>query len=705
MTNRLFIILWVVSVFFTGGCMKSKDQEEQRYTWSTEAPLTIPYRTRLQRFERGNVIRNPSFETGRTFTLSSSASSFVIDGWQQIGQQVQWVDTRKDSLFARDETFSGYRSVKITRKNAYETDEQGDGIMSEFIKVIPGNYTLSLYTRLENIHPPKARLGIKMYDAIDVQLVYFDRNKIAISPNQKYPGKDQFINTSFKSLSFANYDQIASLGWGKIIGKSAHFPFPDGDIPSNAHYVKIFIGLKGTGTLWIDSIHFSYSDCNFSVNERMRIYTDTSYSPIEAIVPTPKHYRKLESVIFQSPGITGEQQPLIILPSYPDVLIDKAAGLLQDALGISDSRVIRETDPVELEKSKLVFSLGATGVFRQYQAGLPENAILQHPQGYYIYSPAKMPHFVFLGGNNSTGIYYAVMTVLQMIDKRQPVYHNARIIDYPDFTNRFVAMKDHPGAPENQQGGLAEELTRYKLNGALSATQPTLHNQLLDSAGFEKRYPGHRIGPEFYSGSSWFSIRTDHADIDRYISYSGIKPVFMDNSMQISAVTAQSAGNDPGTAGKIRLYNLFEPYGNTEIREHFSKLDTATFFINLAAGSEIDVIRLATAADFMWNAAAYSGDHSLWKVLQARYGADASRKLIHYADKYSLMLEVLFKLKITSQVPRNLKNEQQILAELNLLVAEIGQMLGPDHRLVKELRALNGALKEELNRFASKIMP
>ncbi len=705
MATRLFIILLVVSGFFVNGCKKNNDQEEQRYTWSTEAPLTIPYRTRLQRFEKGNQVRNPSFETGRTFTLGSSASSFVIDGWQQIGQQVQWVDTRKDSLFAREEAFTGYRSVKIARKNAYETDEQGDGIMSEFIKVIPGNYTLSLYTRLENIHPPKTRLGIKMYDAIDIQLLYFDRNKIAISPNQKFPGKEQFINTSFKSLSFANYDHISSLGWAKIIGKSEHFPFPDGDIPSRAHYVKIFIGLKGTGTMWIDSVSFSYGDRNFSVNERMRDYTDTARSLIEAIVPTPKNYTKLESVVFQSPEIIPEQQPLIILPSHRDELIEKAAGLLQDALGISDKRVIRETDNLKIGESKLVFSLGATGLYKQYQSRLPESAILQHPQGYFIYSPATMPHLVFLGGNNGTGIYYAVMTVLQMIDKKQPVFHNARIIDYPDFNNRYVAMEDQHGAPVNQQADLAEELTRYKLNGTLSATQPALHNQLLDSIGFEKWDPEHRIGPEFYSGCSYYSIRTDDADIDRYISCIGIKPVFMDNSMQISAASARYAANDPRSAGKLRLYNLFEPFGNAEIREHFSKLDTTTFFVNLAAGSEIDIIRLATAADFMWNAAAYSGDRSMWKVLQTRYGADASRMLISYADKYSQMLEAVFRMKITSQKPRNLKNEQQILAELNALVAEIGEKLGSDNRLVKELKVLNGTMKEELNRLSIKIIP
>ena len=61
--------------------------------------MTIPYRTRLQRLEKGNLVRNPSFETGRTFIIDSSTTSFVIDGWQQIGQHIEWVDILTDSLY------------------------------------------------------------------------------------------------------------------------------------------------------------------------------------------------------------------------------------------------------------------------------------------------------------------------------------------------------------------------------------------------------------------------------------------------------------------------------------------------------------------------------------------------------------------------------------------------------------------------------
>ncbi|HEX2395895.1 MAG TPA: hypothetical protein VHI78_11145, partial [Bacteroidales bacterium] len=160
MKIRACVNIIILIILITTGC-RNNDDEEQRLTWSTDAPLSIPYRVRLQRFERGNLVRNHSFETGKIFKLDSATTSFAIDGWQQIGQNVEWTDIRNDSLYKRKEAFSGYRAVKISRQKAYETDIHGEGILSDFIKVIPGNYNLSLYVRLENIKPLRARLGTR----------------------------------------------------------------------------------------------------------------------------------------------------------------------------------------------------------------------------------------------------------------------------------------------------------------------------------------------------------------------------------------------------------------------------------------------------------------------------------------------------------------------------------------------------------------
>jgi hypothetical protein len=790
----IYLILATGFIMVTG-CKKHRDVEETRYTWSTEAPLTVPYRIRLQRFEKENLIRNHSFETGRTFNLDRSVTSFVIDGWQQIGQHIQWVDIRRDSLYKPDEALSGYRSVKIVRKTAFETDEQGDGIISDFIKVIPGNYTLSCFMKLEQVYPVKSRWGTRLNDAIDLNLLFFDRNKIAISPKYRFPHTDQYINASQKALSLSNYSYIKSFEWGKVIGKSEYFPFPDGDIPSDAQYVKIYIGLKGKGTLWVDSITFSYNDHNFSAGEKMSPYTDTIFPSYQAIIPTPKHYSVMESVVFQASDGQQEKQPLIIIPENADPLILKAATLIQSAFqesimgktGRNDPfiRVVKDTFPLQNPLSNLIFSLGTTRWIDRYRDFLPFKDISSYQQGYFIYATSDMPNLVFLGGNNPVGIYYAALTLIQMIDKKQPVFHNARIIDYPDIAHRYFAMKDLTGEGNRQQVAFADELIRYKFNGAfysknksdsvLSFTArfshnkpmlpygedlfetgslpryripadstltysfpvdftevdcnlvpnrdnllkylvqgspvfpyliipPAFNNQLLDNMEYQMLIPV--VSDQIrclYSGCSFFSVNTDDADLERFIAITGTKPVFMDNSMQMDTPWGHYGGSDPHYPGKIRLFNIFEPYGNAEIREHFSKLDTGLFFINKYAENEIDIIRLATAADFLWNSGSYSKNLSLWKVLQSRYGAVVSRELIRYADQYGLILEMIMKLKAREQISRNLKIGQQILIDLDKQVVSITTLLGQEHQLVKELRQLNQDCRKKLGMFASAV--
>ncbi len=310
MRSLIFISLSLIGIFFAG-C--KKDPDEQRLSWSAEAPLSIPYRQRIQRLEKNNLLRNCSFETGKILKVDSLKTSFVIDGWHQSGDHVEWVDTRNEKLYKKGEAFTGFRSIKIQRPHARETDQQGVGVLSEFIKVIPGNYSFSFYTRLENVMPVKSRLGIRMHDGIDIRLLYFDRNKNEITPAADFPQLGQSIDNSFKSLSVANFNTLPAFNWGRIIGKSADFPFPDGDIPTNAHYVKIFIGLKGTGTMWIDSVNFSYTRKNFSIEERMMRYTDTSWQMPLVIIPTPKKMERLESVVFFDPADTSGV-PVIVIP-------------------------------------------------------------------------------------------------------------------------------------------------------------------------------------------------------------------------------------------------------------------------------------------------------------------------------------------------------------------------------------------------------
>ncbi len=73
---------------------------------------------------------------------------------------------------------------------------------------------------------------------------------------------------------------------------------------------------------------------------------------------------------------------------------------------------------------------------------------------------------IFLGGNNSVGIYYAVLSAVQLIDGKQPVFHNAQVIDYPDFENRYFTLDNIPDQSAAVHSAvISAKLADYKMNG------------------------------------------------------------------------------------------------------------------------------------------------------------------------------------------------------------------------------------------------
>jgi hypothetical protein len=394
------------------------------------------------------------------------------------------------------------------------------------------------------------------------------------------------------------------------------------------------------------------------------------------------------------------------------------------------------------KKPCIVFSVGRTVVYDQHERKFPPE-IKDHTDGYFVYSPPDDPGLVLLGANNGTGLYYAALTVSQMVDAKEPVFHNNRIVDYPGFPLRYVTIS----LPEENNTEFYQQLKAYKINGALNLNAqnitvhptdnfntiaidgyvppedstlsynyplpvknvlpdatgdlvfpPVFHNEMLDNSEYSGICCQVTLNARhLYSGSSFFSLNTNAADILRYTSAVGPSPVFLDNSMLINTEWGQYAGNNKFYPGKLRLYNIFEPYNNTAISEFFPLLDSSMFVTNLPLNSEISIIRLATAADFMWNSGAYSPDFCLWKVLLTRYGAENARSLILYADKYASILEALLRYEMKIQVARNIRIAQQTMIELTSILAEISGSLGNQHNLVKDIQQLNAEVRTRLS--------
>ncbi|MGD8721026.1 MAG: hypothetical protein PVG46_04440, partial [Desulfobacterales bacterium] len=102
--------------------------------WSSLEPLSIPYEVRLAQFEKGNLVVNPSFEKSGPAARAADNTQH----WITVGRGVEWVDAAS-GRYAPEEVAAGRCAVKIVKKSAGELDE-AEGIISDFIPVIPGNY-------------------------------------------------------------------------------------------------------------------------------------------------------------------------------------------------------------------------------------------------------------------------------------------------------------------------------------------------------------------------------------------------------------------------------------------------------------------------------------------------------------------------------------------------------------------------------------
>jgi hypothetical protein len=853
-----FAALTLLAGFVSSSCHQAGKQESHLPAWSSNDVLAIPYFIRQQKSEKGNLVRNGSFETGKWMSVDSLHKSYSIDGWQQTGDNVLWVDRVSDSALTDDQVYSGKHAVKISRAAADEMVLNGDGIMSAFIRVVPGNYSFSFCTRLLDIRPYSARLGTRMHDAIDIKILFYDKNKIQIDSRYLMPFKNQKIDNSFKSLSFANFNHIKEFDWGRVIGKSHNFPFSEGDIPDDTRYVRLFIGLKGTGTMWIDDIDFHYTRANFTPLERFSLIMDSTLTKQDLIIPAPKKVSKLGSVVLYKPGQMEESLPKIILPTRPGKETEQAASLLLEKIIqvlkeaeagddlVSRMKIQSGISQDELNRSSLVFSVGKTLLYEKYREFLPVNAIAGHDQGYFVFTSNDLPNVIFLAGNSETGDFYAAATVLQLFDHRVPVFYNARIIDFPDTYQRFYSIKAWKDQTElDYHRNTIHDLLSFKLNGAYisldtdfpvpfylnslesfgsqwensdlfrffqrivpdpvsgvvsapfngSAYDPlnsriTKREDLLKKiveAGESSHAAGLSFAPSFifpddstleynpaevlkltdkfreesqfvmrlqkymhdhcpgqcleyclpwynnelvdyslgyadvflatlmddmdesvrflWSGSSFYTVRTDAADIFRYRSLLNNPPVLMDNSMLTFSKRACYGGSVPFYPHKLRLYNFFEPYSNDELLFYKDRLNKDRVFINQSVQSELEEIKILTALDFYWNMDAYDPDFSLWKILVSRYGRDTAKELLEFGDALAEMLETNLLLQQKDQVNKNYRSGTESLSSLKDHLDHIEEGLGNSDPLVAEIKTLYDDTKNAFDKLNPESMP
>ena len=440
--NPLKFIIYGFTVFFFASCSLDNETLQDYERWTSSDPLAINHRAREQKYVQGNLLINSSFETGKLLAFDSITHTTKMDGWDLIGKDVKWIHPGSDSLLAdSSKVHEGVGSIQIIRTHANETEEYGEGVFSNYIKVIPGNYQLSLYLKLKNIKNLKSRFGTRIYDAIDIRVICYDRNKIQIDGDFSAPYYNTTIDNSFKGLSFSNFNTIDSTGWIHIIGRSHLFPFPEGDLQDEAKFVRIFIGLKGTGEMWIDDVSFNYTQWNFTQLERLMPYLDTTLEKSKLITPQPRNVKIRESIIYYRPYYKN-LFPVILVAESADGLTLQAANMLEIKIrkllvNLTDLKeedipgLIKTSNTFRQDEASIIFSLGLTNELKKNTDVLSLESIKGKKKGYVIQTPDNTGSIIFIYGNSPEANYYAVQTALQLFDSKRLLFHNADIIDYP----------------------------------------------------------------------------------------------------------------------------------------------------------------------------------------------------------------------------------------------------------------------------------
>jgi hypothetical protein len=235
-----------------------------------------------------------------------------------------------------------------------------------------------------------------------------------------------------------------------IIGQSQLFPYPDGDLPDETKFVRIFVGLKGTGTLCADDIKYVYNNQNFTMEERLSKFIDSSFSKAQLLIPQPRSIKVLESKVYYWPDHENNF-PLILIPSTVDELTWYSAKILEQKIldnlkeiGKVDKSdnpsLIRKLSGNEQNNATIIFSVGKTDLFNKYKDKLPLVKIKGQEQGYFIYSMNSLTNIVFIYGNSPQGNLYAIQSVVQLFDNQRLLFHNANIIDYPSENQRSLLV-------------------------------------------------------------------------------------------------------------------------------------------------------------------------------------------------------------------------------------------------------------------------
>ena len=87
-----FLIKIACFILILQSCSHPDENIQDVERWTSTDPLSVNHRLRIQKYYKGNLIENPSFEEGKIKFTDSVIKQVKIDGWEIIGNDVQWLN-------------------------------------------------------------------------------------------------------------------------------------------------------------------------------------------------------------------------------------------------------------------------------------------------------------------------------------------------------------------------------------------------------------------------------------------------------------------------------------------------------------------------------------------------------------------------------------------------------------------------------------
>ncbi|MCK4746921.1 MAG: beta-N-acetylglucosaminidase domain-containing protein, partial [Bacteroidales bacterium] len=196
-----------------------------------------------------------------------------------------------------------------------------------------------------------------------------------------------------------------------------------------------------------------------------------------------------------------------------------------------------------------------------------------------------------------------------------------------------------------------------------------------------------------WSGPARQSISIDEADYYRYQNLAGKELILLDNSMNTISQILKDTTLLKHQPMKLRTLNLFDPF-SVQFSTPFSLTGgNNKMLINSSLSSEIMKIRIATAADFMWNSGSYDPDLSIWKILVSRFGTEASREIYRFNDAYFTALASMINLKQDKDKQRLVRMIREQMEKLGTSLENLDELISGNPGLLNELKSLKLSLE------------